>query len=55
MFTGNISDEIIEKNLQLVFQPNQICLIDVLDAVVPTVIEKITPSLTVQEKVRLFR
>ncbi|CAF4562776.1 unnamed protein product, partial [Rotaria magnacalcarata] len=30
--------------------PNQVCLIDILDAAVPTVIEKITPSLTLQEK-----
>ncbi|CAF0968774.1 unnamed protein product [Adineta ricciae] len=35
-------------------QPNQICLIDILDAAVPTVIEKLTPSLTLQEKANLL-
>ncbi|CAF4578036.1 unnamed protein product [Rotaria sp. Silwood1] len=35
-------------------QPNQVCLIDILDAAVPTVIEKITPSLTLQEKANLL-
>ncbi|UJR37705.1 hypothetical protein I4U23_030400, partial [Adineta vaga] len=35
-------------------QPNQMCLIDILDAAVPTVIEKITPSLTLQEKANLL-
>jgi hypothetical protein len=29
------------------------CLIDILDAAVPTVIEKITPSLSLQEKVEI--
>lgn len=52
MFTGKNSVRLIGVNLEFLFQPNQICLIDILDAVVPTVIEKITPSLTVQEKVR---
>ncbi|CAF0781184.1 unnamed protein product [Adineta steineri] len=35
-------------------QPNQICLIDILDAAVPTVIKKLTPSLTLQEKANLL-